>query len=93
MDRRVFLRDIDDWELYARGLEAHIGAWHEALENALEEPGAIRSILAVGDVYHDVCKVVREAADRADRLWEKRHGPSLREADRLAEDQLDPDDT
>jgi len=31
MEERLRLRDIDDWEIYAKGLEAHIMLMHEQI--------------------------------------------------------------
>lgn len=88
MDQRLFLRDIDDWELYAKGLEAHVGAWHEQLQSFLEQPLRRDAVLIVGEVQLDVARVLREAADRAERLRDEN---CLREADCLTEHHLYPD--
>jgi hypothetical protein len=99
MDQRVFLRDIDDWELYARGLEAHIASWQEQLTSAFcDSPDLV--VGGFHHVYHDVERVVREAADRHARLneekqWgcERDRARELRESDSLAENKLGPDET
>ncbi len=96
MDHRVFLRDIDDWELYAKGLEAHIGAWHEALTEVEQQ------FLDSGDsgwwycdklqaVSEDLTRVLKESADRYQRFHGDREA-RLTEADALTQDELHPDE-
>ncbi len=84
MDQRLFLRDIDDWELYARGLEAHVGAWEDELRVWLTEWAPDRSAVPMTAVHQDMARVLNEAADRMKRL---------REPDRLSEHHLYPNKT
>lgn len=91
MDQRVFLRDIDDWELYGKGLHAHIGSWVDQLEvlNKLLHEGGSTARLheEMTGLYGDMRGILHCAGDRMKRLADAR----LREADRLAEDELSPD--
>lgn len=94
MDRLVFIRDIDDWELYAKGLEAHVGRWSEQLQTLYEDTvwqtdtqeGLDNAVTLIKCVLCDVRWVLHQAADRLARLQER----SAIERDGLAEHELDP---
>ena len=75
MDKNVFLRDIDDWELYARGLEAHLMMMHESIE------AHVRNSVPVVDCHRDsdrirlisrlrgeLSSLLNQAAERSKRL-------------------------
>ena len=96
MDQRVFLRDIDDWELYGKGLHAHIGSWVDQLEllNKLLHKDGSKARLheEMTGLYGDMRGVLACAAERLSRLADKRVQIS-RKPDRLTKHKLHPDET
>lgn len=94
MDQRVFLHNIDDWELYGKGLHAHICSWIDQLEvlNKLlhDDGNKARLHEEMTELYRSMRGVMLSAADRQKRLVEKELGV-LREADGLTKHKLHPD--
>jgi len=88
MDKSVFIRDIDDWELYARGLEAHLMMMHEMIGAFIdkypnEDFASLndKRVLLICRLNGEINSLLNQSAERSKRLRDIAVGLTDREID------------